>query len=108
MPPPAIAANAELALKRSATTSVTRPPMLNGPSCFHADAMPVAAAGIAAAWRCMRRTCSSVTSLAELFLRSESSSGVARPGTFSAVSSSGGMTSLPASESRARAASWIW
>ena len=47
MPPPETAANAEFALKRSATVSVTRAPMLYGPSCF--QPMPLAAGSTAAA-----------------------------------------------------------
>ena len=70
MPPPATAAKKELGLKRSATTSVMRPPMLYGPSCFHIEGMLSAAGAIASAWRCMRSTWSSVTVSPELFLRS--------------------------------------
>src|SRR4051812_45787348 len=47
MPPPDTAAKALFGVKRSATTSVTRPPMLYGPICF--QLMPLAAGATAAA-----------------------------------------------------------
>ncbi len=89
MPPPETAANAVFGVKRSATTSVTRPPMLYGPSCFHERPLAVPAGATAAAWLLIWSTCARVTSELELSLKSANSSGVA-PFARSAASFSGG------------------
>ena len=89
MPPPEMAANAALGVKRSATTSVTRPPMLYGPSCF--QPMPLAAGSTAAACACIWSIWARVTVALELSLRSCISSGVAPLPSVSSASFSGAM-----------------
>src|SRR3954469_26019932 len=85
-PPPETAAKALLGVKRSATTSVTRPPMLYGPICF--QLIPFAAAGTSAACACARLTIASV-GLPYLW-----SSTAALGGTCAALSRSGATTSF--------------
>src|SRR3954452_20822188 len=86
MPPPETAAKALLGVKRSATTSVTRPPMLYGPICF--QLIPFAAAGTSAAWACARLTIASVG------LPYLSSSSASLGGICAALSCSGATTSF--------------
>src|SRR3954447_12707362 len=85
-PPPETAAKALLAVKRSATTSVTRPPMLYGPICF--QLIPLAAAGTSAACACARLTIACVG--LPYFLSSSSASG----GSCATLSRSGATTSF--------------
>ena len=70
--------------------SVTRPPMLYGPSCFQADAAGVAAAATAAACACIWSTCARVTSALELSLKSRMNSSGVAPLACSSASFSGG------------------
>ena len=71
-PPPEAATKIVSACWLSTTRSTTRPPTLAGPSSCHGVGP---SAGTAAACACARWTCATLTSLAELCLRSRYSSG---------------------------------